>query len=332
MRALFVVVGLLFAWYARHVLLLAFAGVLFAVFLARLADQVRRWTGLPRSLSFALVVLLLVGLFVSAFWLRGSEIAAQARELAGQLPGAFDAVREWITNAGGGLELPPAKELASRGLDALASAAGWLGGAIGGLASVGLIAFFAIALGIAPEPYLDGALALVPRERRARLRALAEKVSDTLWWWLLGRLASMTFIGVTSWIGLALLGVPLAFVLGLLAGLLSFVPNVGPILSALPAILIAWVQSPQQALAVCGLYVGLQLVDNYALGPFIDRKTVYMPPALTVFAQLCFALFGGVLGAAVATPLVAAGIVAVKDLWLDAGDRSRTCTPCGNGF
>jgi predicted PurR-regulated permease PerM len=142
------------------------------------------------------------------------------------------------------------------------------------------------------------------------------RLADTLWWWLLGRVASMTFIGVVTGIGLWLLDVPLAFVLGLLASLLSFIPNIGPILSAIPAILLAWVAGPEKALWVTGLYVGVQVVESFVLDPFIDRKTVYLPPAFTVFAQLVLALLGGLLGVALATPLAAAMVVLVAMLYV----------------
>ena len=109
---------------------------------------------------------------------------------------------------------------------------------------------------------------------------------------------------------------PLAFVLGLIAALLSFIPNIGPILSAVPAVLLALVQGPRVALWVVALYVGVQIVESYVLDPVIDRKTVYLPPALTILAQLVFALFAGILGLALATPLTAALMVLVTMLYV----------------
>ena len=148
------------------------------------------------------------------------------------------------------------------------------------------------------------------------MREVLAKLSDTLWWWLIGRLIAMTFIGVATGVGLTLLGVPLAFILGLLAALLSFVPNLGPILSALPAILLGFVQSPQTALWVAALYAGVQVVESYVLDPIIDRKTVYLPPAFTISAQLLMGLFAGLLGVTLATPLAAALVVIVTMLYV----------------
>lgn len=145
---------------------------------------------------------------------------------------------------------------------------------------------------------------------------MLDALADTLWWWLVGRLISMAVIGVSTWIGLMLLGVPLAFLLGLLAALLTFIPNVGPILAAAPAILLALVQGPRQALWVLGLSVGIQVVETYLLEPIVDPKTIALPPAVTMLAPLSMAVFAGILGNALATPLVAALVVLVTMLYV----------------
>jgi predicted PurR-regulated permease PerM len=126
----------------------------------------------------------------------------------------------------------------------------------------------------------------------------------------------MAVVGVATGIGLWLLGIPLAFILALIAGLLTFIPNIGPILSAVPAVLLGLVQGPQTALWVVLLYAGVQMVESWALAPYVDRKTVYLPPGLTIFAQLLLALVGGVLGLTVATPLTAAIVVVVTMLYV----------------
>jgi predicted PurR-regulated permease PerM len=318
LQAAALTVGLLFAWYARHVLLLAFAGALFAVFLARLATPLGRYARLPRGVAFVLVLLVLASLVALVVVSRGSEIAAESRRLVDQLPGAIENVRAWLAERVGGdlLErLPGESELVPRALGALPRVTGWITGLFGALASAAIVVFFAIAFAATPSVYVEGLLGVVPRERRGRARELIDAVGDTLWWWLLGRLASMTFVGGATFVGLWLLGVPLPFILALLAALASFVPNVGPIVAAIPALLLAWGQSPALALWVAGIYVAVQTVESYLLMPWIDRKTVHLPPALTVLAQLCFALVGGLVGVALATPITAASITVAKRLW-----------------
>lgn len=186
----------------------------------------------------------------------------------------------------------------------------------GALASIVIILFIGLMLAATPRVYADGLLALLPEDKVPRGREVLGQLYDTIWWWLVGRLIAMTFIGVLTGIGLWIIGVPLVFVLALLAAVLAFIPNVGPILSAIPAVLIALVQGPRQALWVIALYAGVQAVESYVLDPIIDRKTVYLPPALTILAQLVMALFTGILGVALATPLTAVFVVLVTMLYV----------------
>ncbi len=315
-----VVVLLLFVWYARDVLLLAFAGVLLAVFLRRQATWISARTPIPASWAVGVVALALVGLLAAAFWLRGPAIAQEVDTLRESLPRAAQELRTRLEGYAWGqrlvAEAPSARELVPDDPDAISRATGVVSRTFGALASALVILFLGLVLAASPKPYIDGLLALVPARRVARGREVLDRVADTLWWWLVGRLISMTVIGVGTGIGLWLLGVPLAFVLGLLAALLSFIPNIGPVLSAVPAVLLALVDGPRQALWVALLYVGVQAVESWVLDPIIDRKTIAIPPALTVLAQLTLAIFAGLLGVALATPLAAALVVLVTMLYV----------------
>ena len=121
----------------------------------------------------------------------------------------------------------------------------------------------------------------------------------------MGRVFLMGVIAAVSWVGLLALGIPLALPLALLAGLLTFIPNFGPIISALPALLLAFVASPITAVYVLGLYVGVQLIESNVVTPLIERETVELPPALTIVFQLALAVMVGGLGLVLATPLLA---------------------------
>jgi predicted PurR-regulated permease PerM len=167
-----------------------------------------------------------------------------------------------------------------------------------------------------PGAYVRGLLAIVPSRHEARAGQLLGTLRDTLWWWSLGRLMSMAFVGVTTTFGLTLLGIPLAFLLGLIAALLTFVPNIGPLVSAVPAVLLALAGDPIDALWVVSLYAGVQLVEGLVLDPVIDRMTVRLPPALTVTMQLVLGTLVGLAGVALAAPLTAVGMVLVSTLWV----------------
>ena len=315
-----VVVLLLFLWHARQVLLLGFAGVLLAIFFRRLAALIAAHTPLGPRGALPIVVVGLVGAFAAVGWLRGPVVAEEVRALRETLPAAVEALEARLVRYDWGRQVvdhtpSPAALLPDKD-DVFTRATGIVSRTLGTLASFAVVLFLGIVFAATPRVYVHGILALLPAHRVARGREVLEALGDTLWWWLIGRAIAMAFLGVVTWMGLLLLGVPLAFVLALLAALLSFIPNIGPVLSALPAILLGLAQGPRVALWVALLYVGVQIVESYVLAPIIDRKTVYLPPALTVLAQLTLAAFAGLLGVALATPLVAALVVLVTMLYV----------------
>jgi len=132
-----------------------------------------------------------------------------------------------------------------------------------------------------------------------------------------GRAILMVVNGVFTALGLWLLGIPLALTLGTIAGLLNFVPNIGPIIAGVPAVLIAWTLGPVPALYVLLLYIFLQSLDGYVLTPLIQQRTVALAPALTITAQLLFGALAGTMGLLLATPLTAGTLVLIRKLYLE---------------
>jgi predicted PurR-regulated permease PerM len=183
----------------------------------------------------------------------------------------------------------------------------------------------AIYLASEPKTYIKGFAKLFPQQNRKRVREILYEIGETLSWWLIGKGASMIFIGLLTWIGLSFIGVPLALSLGLIAGLLSFIPNFGPILSAIPAILLAFIDSPISALYVLGLYVGVQLIESNLVTPMIERETVELPPVLTIVSQLALAILFGAPGLILATPILAVVMVLVQTLYIQdvLGDKTE---------
>ena len=312
---------LLLVWLARDVVLLGFAAVLLALLLRTPADWVSRRTGIPGGIAVGLVALAATLLIVAVFWLRGADIGAQFTELREQVPSAVERVEAWLRQYGWGRSLvdnvPEPEQLLPESSGVLSQATGVISRTFGVLSTFVIILFLGLVFAIGPRAYTENALRLLPSRRRDRGREILGQLASTLRWWLLGRLISMAFIGVLTGIGLMLLDVPLALILAIIAALLSFIPNIGPLLALAPAFLIGLAQSPGTALAVGALYLGVQVVESYILAPVIDRKTVYLPPAATVLAQLAMALAGGLLGVAVATPLLAATVVLVRTLYVE---------------
>jgi predicted PurR-regulated permease PerM len=140
---------------------------------------------------------------------------------------------------------------------------------------------------------------------------------------MLGRLFSMTVLGIITAVGLWLLGVPLAVALGFLAGIMIFVPYIGSIASAVPAVIIAASTDLMLAVYVIALYLGVHLVEGYILVPLVQRRAVHLPPALTLSAQVILGVLAGFIGLVFATPLLAAGLVMVRMIHIEdiLGDR-----------
>jgi predicted PurR-regulated permease PerM len=189
-----------------------------------------------------------------------------------------------------------------------------LGSTLEVLAGIVLVIFLAIYLAVDPGVYRRGILHLVPRGARGRTEEVLSAIAVTLRKWLVTQLVAMMVIGAVTTVVLMSLKVRAAVPLGILAGLLEFVPTLGPVLSAIPAIAMGFVDSPQKALAVGIAYVGIQFLENHLLIPILMKQGVNLPPALTIVAQALMALIFGILGLLVAVPLLAATVIAVQIL------------------
>jgi predicted PurR-regulated permease PerM len=193
---------------------------------------------------------------------------------------------------------------------------GFLSSTVAVVAGLVLILVLSIYIGADPDTYHDGLMKLFPRPWRNRAGEVLTAMSVALRKWLVTQLIAMVVIGVVSTVVLLILGVPGAVPLGVIAGLLEFVPTVGPIMSALPAIAMGFVESPEKALAVLIAYIAIQQMENYLLIPYLMREGVDLPPALTIIAQALMALIFGFLGLLCAVPVLAATMVAVKMLYV----------------
>ena len=189
-----------------------------------------------------------------------------------------------------------------------------------------LIIFMAIYIGSDPRLYYRGLLHLIPHRARPRGAEVLNAIGMTLRRWLVSQLIAMAVIGTVTAIALKLIGVKAAFALGILAGLLEFVPMVGPLLSAIPAVAMGFLDSPQKALMVVFVYVAIQFLENHLLIPLLMKEGVDLPPVLTLLGLSLMGIVFGFLGMLVAVPLLAAVMVAVKLLYVEdvVGDDVET--------
>jgi predicted PurR-regulated permease PerM len=309
----------LLAWHALTYVLLAFVGVLLALLLRAPADWLVARTRLPGGLALALVGALLLGLLGGAGYFFGHAVAEQTAQLGTRLPEVVDSIIEglnsrewgaWLLSLLGGGEMPSGAQL-------MAGALGFAGSALEALTHLAIAVFLGIFLAAQPRLYVDGAVRLVPVRARERAREVLQAVGDVLQRWLVGQSILMVCIGVLTGLGLWAIGAPLALPLALLAGLLNFIPYVGPILAAVPAVLVGFSEGPQMALYIVLLFIVLQSAEGYVLEPVIQERAVFVPPALILFSQAVLGLVAGPLGIIVATPLAAALVVAVRMLYVE---------------
>ncbi len=319
---LLVVLLLVFLMYVFDVVLLLFGAVLLAIFLHGLANISRRYLRLSEGLSVLLVSFILVLVLASAIWLLAPSVAEQVRHLRDELPQSAQKVSTYLSQYSWGKlileQMPSNTEIIERVNNSgfISRIGGYFSSTVGVIANIALMLLLSVYLASEPKTYINGFTKLFPQHRRGRVREILYEIGETLSWWLIGKGASMLFIGVLTWIGLSIIGVPLALTLGLIAGLLSFVPNFGPILSAVPAILLAFIDSPTSALYVLGLYIFVQIIESNLVTPMIERQTVELPPVLTIVSQLALAVLFGAVGLILATPILAVVMVLVQTLYI----------------
>jgi predicted PurR-regulated permease PerM len=329
-------IGLLFLlalaaiWYAAHALLLVFACILFALLLYDASRRVSGWTGLRRRWSMALVLGMLALALGGGGWLMAPQLGEQSIQLGEQLPRALVRLRESIAatpllkNLAG--QLPSVEQLRTALVDLLPRAGLFFSGVAGALGNVVIVLFVGIYFALQPFLYIDGLVTLVPPRHRQRAREVLDEAGLSLSHWLFGKVVSMVVVAVVTAAGLAALGVPLALILGIIAGLLDFIPYLGPLMAGVPAVLIALSVSPDLALYTAALMVGIQLAEGYLLEPLITRRMVALPPALTIVMQVLLGAVFGLAGVALATPLTVVLVVVVSMLYVQdvLGDPVRT--------
>jgi predicted PurR-regulated permease PerM len=302
-----------FAWDA---MLTIFGGVLVGVLLDGLAQRIAAWTHMPRWLALALVGLVVVGLLVGAgFWL-GPAMAEHFAGLREQVRTAWQDLLAWIQQRPWGPEV--LERLSEVELSTLftPSFGGWLSTTAGTIASLVLMVVFGIYFAIDPGLYMRGLSMLAPPEHRPRMLRLMSECSRALRLWLVGRFISMAIVGVGTGLGLWAAGVPMPAPLGILAGLLSFIPNLGPILAAIPGVLVGFSAGTDVALWALVVYASVQAIETYALAPIINQKAVSLPPALLLAFQMLMGVASGAIGLFIATPILVVLVVMIQSLYL----------------
>jgi predicted PurR-regulated permease PerM len=309
-----VAAGIALVVFTARILLVLFAGLLFALVLHAVAGAAQRKLRVPYKAAVASTVLLLVAAASCAFFFALPAIGNQVREVGKSLPDAVARVSDTLHLSAlgltGGVKPPDlagnVEKFAARTLLALGTSLEVFGGFV-------VLFFVGVYGAVDPDSYAKVLLWFVPSAKKRLVRRIVTVSTGNLERWLLGRLAAMLFVGVTSGVAFLVLHVPLAFPLALLAGLLTFVEYIGAFASAAPPILLALSESPTRALWVAIVFTVLHVIEGYVLTPLLAKTAVRFPPATTLASQAILSALLGPLGLTFATPLMVVVVTAAQE-------------------
>lgn len=346
-------VALALAWMAADTLLLIFAGVLLGVFLDGLTRGLGYVLPIPRGLRLTLASLVLAASVAGFAGLGGATIAQQGRDLGRTVGAQAGTVRDWLQQRGIDVPFPgeggePGQDPADKdrkepGRDAgkgafggfassilknsgslISDASSVLGpaatvvlGLFNALGNVAVIAFLGLAFAADPGSYRDGLLRFVPPRKRPRGARVLDGAGETLRHWLFGQLLTMAVIFLCTWAGLAFLGIGGALILGLQAGLLAFVPTIGPLVAGVVILLASLGSGLNGVLGALGVYLAVQCLESYGLTPFIQKRALDIPPATIFAGQLLLGVIFGLWGIALALPLMAVIKVLLEQIYVE---------------
>ncbi|MBB5051437.1 putative PurR-regulated permease PerM [Afipia massiliensis] len=344
---------LLFTWYYAATLFLVFAGILLGVALTAMTHLLQKVMGGPHALRLALVCVVLAGLLSGVVFLGGSTIARQAAVLSNTLKSQLATVKSFLEQHGvdtsylelgsptatavatadtpstaaptppPGLpkNLPSAGALASGGGAIVSQTLKLLLGTVSAVGNFFIVLFLGLSFAAQPSVYRRGLLALSPKKHRANVTVVVDRISDTLERWLIAQMITMAAVFLVTWIGLSIIGIDSAFILGIQAGLLAFIPTVGALIGGLIIVLASLASGWVAAFSAFVLFLGVHALESYILTPIIQRQALDIPPATLFAFQILLGVVFGLWGLALALPLMA--IVKVIITYLREDDEER---------
>lgn len=324
---------LVFTWYFAATVLLIFAGMLLGLGLNALTNALGRHVHLPHAVRLAIVCTALAVMLAGVAYLGGATIADQASLLSKTIKSQISNVRSFLEGHGIDTSFfdlgnaapaaatdatsPPAPNPPSHGglpgAGALASSGGaivsqtfkLLLGTISAVGNIFIVLFLGLAFAAQPGVYHDGLLFLAPARHRTRAALVVNRIGETLERWLIAQIIVMIAVGTVTWVGLALIGIPGSFILGIQAGLLAFIPTVGAIIAGVVVVLASLASGWVATLSAFLLFLGVHAMESYVLTPLLQRQALDIPPATLFAFQILLGVVFGIWGLALALPLVA---------------------------
>jgi len=332
---------LLFTWYFAATLFLIFAGVLLGVALNATTNGLGRIVALPHSLRLTIVCLALAGMLSSVVFLGGATIAQQATALSDTIKSQLISVKAFLDRNGidtsyfdlgssgapGALPatpgtapthtLPSPGALASSGGAIITQTFKLLLGTVSAVGNLFIVLFLGVAFAAQPSVYRNGLLFMAPARHRARATIIVDRIGETLERWLIAQMITMSAVFLVTWTGLAVIGIPGSFILGLQAGLLTFIPTVGALIGGLIVVLASLASGWVAAASAFVLFLGVHALESYILTPIVQRQALEIPPATLFAFQILLGMVFGIWGLALALPLIAVAKVIIDHFKTD---------------
>ena len=338
---------LLFTWYYAAALFLIFSGMLLGIALHAMTEQLGRVVRLPHSLRLTIVCLVLAGLLSGVIFLGGATIAQQATVLSDTIKSQLVNVKAFLEKNGvdtSFLELgssgtapaapstepmpakpdtpathnlPSAGAIASSGGAIVSQTLKVLLGTVSAVGNFFIVLFLGLAFAAQPEAYRKGLLYMAPVRHRARATVIVDRISYTLERWLIAQIVTMAAVFLITWIGLMLIGIQSAFILGIQAGLLAFIPTVGALIAGLIVVLASLASGWVAAASALVLFLGVHALESYLLTPILQRQALDIPPATLFAFQILLGIVFGIWGLALALPLIAIVKVIIEHFQAD---------------
>ena len=313
-----------------HVILLLFAGGLLAILWRGLARLIANKTNGKTKVWLPVVIVVNFLIIAALYFILAPSVANQVDELSEKIPQAINQVKNYLEDTQvGSRMLKSIDEDMQSGENVMNNVNKVLNvaqGTLSALLDILLIVVFGVFLAADPQLYRNGFVKLFPKSRRTRVKEVLDTINGTLFRWFVGKIVDMFLTAILTGIGLWLLDVPLVITFAVITFFLSFVPNIGPVIAAIPPILVTLIDSPQQALYVALMFTVVQLFETYFITPNVQKRAIQMPPVLLLVIQIFFTIILGVLALFLSTPILATFIILIRMVYVEdvLGDKEQS--------
>lgn len=298
-------------------LLLVLAGVLVSIYFYGVANIFRKQLHFSPRLSIIVSVCLNVILAVGFFWFIGARMQNEIAQLTDELPKTYEHAKAYLNQSPLGHKILEHYNSSGSFKKATTVVQWFFSSGFGILSDLYIVLLLAIFFTADPDLYKRGIILLLPPAAKDKGRKLLNKLNTLLKKWLIGQIFSIVFIGVLTGIGLLIMGMPMVLALAVIAGFLNAIPNFGPLIALIPAVLIALLQGPSTVLVIICMYTFIQIIQSAVEQPVVQKKMVDVPPSLVIIGQVAMGALSGFWGVLLATPVIVILMTLVNDLYVN---------------